>query len=168
MSAQGFQNQSQKAWVVFSGQTDLAWLKILKPGFRHCFVLLNDGKRWVSLDPLSNYTDIIVHHHVPPEFDLPLWLKGRGHEVVETNINRARKPAPFMLFTCVEAVKRVIGLHKRFIITPWQLYRYLQGRVDGTQSVLALWIPFVQAPAKPERQRDDVCNFNKGDLSWEV
>ena len=35
------------------------------------------------------------------------------------------KPAPFMLFTCVEAVKRVLGIHRRGIVTPWQLYRHL-------------------------------------------
>jgi hypothetical protein len=115
---------NQKAWVVFSGQTDLPWLKVLKPGFRHCFVLLNDGKHWVSFDPLSNYTDISVHH-VPGNFDLPGWLQNRGHKVAPANLKRTRKPAPFMLFTCVEAVKRVLGLHKKFIITPWQLYRHL-------------------------------------------
>jgi len=32
-----------KAWVVFSGEADLPWLKILKEGYRHCYVLLNDG-----------------------------------------------------------------------------------------------------------------------------
>ena len=115
----------RKAWVVFSGQTDLAWLRLLKPGFRHCFVLLNDGQRWVTLDPLSNYMEVAVHHYVPPEFDLPRWLAARGFKVVQSEIAHEKKPAPFMLFTCVEAVKRVLGLHKRFIITPWQLYRHL-------------------------------------------
>lgn len=128
MSALSERNDNQKAWVVFSGQTDLAWLKVFKPGFRHCFVLLNDGQRWVSLDPLSNHTEISVHHHVPPEFDLPYWLENRGHRVVETFVERHKSPAPFMLFTCVEAVKRVLGLHKRFIFTPWQLYRFLRGK----------------------------------------
>ncbi len=132
-------DHDQNAWVVFSGQTDLSWLKIFKPGFRHCFVLLNDGSRWVSFDPLSNHTEISVHHHVPPEFDLPYWMEGRGYSVVETSIERHKKPAPFMPFTCVEAVKRVLGLHKRFIFTPWQLYRFLQGQ-----------------------------HSNKGEYSWEV
>ena len=126
MSALREYNKSQKAWVVFSGQTDLAWLRVFKPGFRHCFILLNDGKHWISFDPLSNHTEISVHHHMPPEFDLPLWLQSRGHKVVETFIEHHKKPAPVMFFTCVEAVKRVLGLHKRFIFTPWQLYRFLQ------------------------------------------
>lgn len=114
----------QKAWVVFSGQTDLPWLKLLKPGFRHCYVILNDGAHWVTMDPLSNYMDIVVHK-IPQDFDLPLWMKTRGHVILPARITHKTKQAPWMIFTCVEAVKRVIGLHSRRILTPWQLYRHL-------------------------------------------
>jgi hypothetical protein len=120
---------SQQAWVVFTGKADLRWLKFLKPGFRHCFVLLNDGEKWTSLDPLSHHTEIVVHHHLPPTFDMPRWLESRGHRVVRTALTRGHtKPAPWMMFTCVEAVKRVLGLHRRFIVTPWQLYCHLSAR----------------------------------------
>lgn len=116
----------QQAWVVFSGQTDMAWLKWLRPGFRHCFVLLNDGRQWFSLDPLSNHMEVQVYNHLSGEFDLPGWLKKRGHKVVKAPVMRShRKPAPVMIFTCVEAVKRVLGLHKARILTPWQLYKFL-------------------------------------------
>lgn len=126
MSAASTKPTPSKAWVVFSGKTDLNWLKILKPGFRHCYVLLNDGQKWISYDPLSPHTEIIAHHHIPAEFDLPGWLECRGQRSVPAAMvwNR-KKPAPFMLFTCVEAVKRLLGLHRFFIFTPWQLYRHL-------------------------------------------
>ena len=116
----------QNAWVVFSGQADMPWLKILKPGFRHCSVLLNDGKSWISYDPLSNYTDITVHH-LPPEFDLPSWMSQRGHKVMPAPLGKPKKPAPFGVYSCVEAVKRALGIHAGFIFTPWQLYRHLLG-----------------------------------------
>ena len=117
--------QAQKAWVVFSGQTDMSWLKILKPGFRHCFVLINDGQCWISYDPMSHYTDITVHH-VPCFFDMPGWLEGRGFKVLETSLNKTHKrPAPFGVFSCVEAVKRVLGIHSLCVITPWQLFTHL-------------------------------------------
>jgi hypothetical protein len=35
------------------------------------------------------------------------------------------RPAPLAPFTCVEAAKRVLGLHDRRVVTPWQLYRRL-------------------------------------------
>lgn len=117
--------KAQKAWVVFSGETDFKWLKILKPGFRHCFVLLHDGSHWISVDPLSNHMEVQIHH-MPPDFDLPLWLEDRGQTVFPAALCRTKKKAaPLMMFSCVEAVKRILGIHKRFIITPWQLYHYL-------------------------------------------
>lgn len=119
----------QEAWVVFSGQTDIRWLRWLKPGFRHCYVLLNDGQRWTSLDPLSHVTEVSVHHHLPISFNLPAWLEARGNTVVKTFLCRdIFTPAPFMLFTCVEAVKRVLGVHRRGVLTPWQLYQFLKKR----------------------------------------
>ena len=113
---------------------------------------------WITLDPLSNYTDVMVHN-VPPEFDLPLWLADRGHEIVEANIDQPAKPAPWRLFSCVEAVKRVLGIHKRFMITPWHLYRYLkkqEGRKTSRQS----------APANSIYSC--LSSNHKGDLAWEV
>lgn len=119
-------SEGQKAWVVFTGQTEISWLRILKPGFRHCYILLNDGERWTSIDPLSHITEISVHHHVPADFDLPGWLRSRGNRVVAAPLCRdLKRAAPVMVFTCVEAVKRVLGIHRRFIFTPWQLYRHL-------------------------------------------
>ncbi|MGB4107189.1 MAG: hypothetical protein WBK55_05270 [Alphaproteobacteria bacterium] len=113
------------AWVVFSGQCEeMPWLRVLRPGFRHCYALLNDGRHWICFEPLSNYTDIQVQN-LPAVFDLPLWLKDHGHTVVKARVVRSRKEAPWMPHTCVEAVKRVIGLHARSIITPWQLYKHL-------------------------------------------
>lgn len=144
-------DENAQCWVVFSAQADMPWLKVLKPGFRHCSVLVNDGNNWLTIDPLSNYMDVTVHH-VPPEFDLPLWMEDRGHVVVKAKMEKPETPAPWGVFTCVEAVKRVLGLHKRSIITPWQLYRYLE-RVEKGERVHC-------APRN--------FNFLEGDLAWEV
>lgn len=140
-------NKLPKAWVVFTGKTDMAWLKILRPGFRHCYVLLNDGLNWFSLDPLSNYMDVSIHHNVPATFDLPRWMRDRGHAVVPAPLKREQEEAPWMILTCVEAVKRVLGINKRFIVTPWQLYRHLQN--------------FALSPQGKEPQK-------KGEPAWEV
>ena len=48
------------ALVVFTGEADLKWLNVLKPGFRHCFAALESGSRWVIYNPLSHRTEIIV------------------------------------------------------------------------------------------------------------
>lgn len=141
MRTQDNQTQ-QKAWVVFTGQADMAWLKILKPGFHHCFVVLRDAQRWLTLDPLSNHMEARIYD-MPGDFNLPLYLRNQGMLVVETHLNHShQKPAPIMIFTCVETVKRILGLHKRWIITPWQLYRHLTKHYSN--------------------------HNQKGDLSWEA
>lgn len=139
----------QKAWVVFSGQTDLPWLKILKEGYRHCYIILNDGHHWITIDPLSSYMDVSVPD-LPSDFNLPLWMKNSGQTVLPAQIRHIDKQAPWMLFSCVEAVKRVPGIHKRWIITPWQLYRHLQQEQNARL--------FTNIKNKPE----------KGDFAWEA
>jgi hypothetical protein len=115
-----------RAWVVFSGQTDVPWLRLLRRGFRHCFVVLHDGTHWMTVDPMLHHMDVHVHQHVAPDFDLPRWFASRGSCVVPAKLDRRRtRPAPWRPFTCVEAVKRILGVHDRFIATPWQLYRHL-------------------------------------------
>jgi len=121
-----------RAWVVFCDNAELAWLRLLRPGFRHCFVVLNDGSHWIAVDPLAPLLDVTVPP-VPAGYDLPAWLSGQGHRVVPATVRRGlRRPAPPGPFTCVETCKRVLGLHARFVLTPWQLFRHLTETAAAT------------------------------------
>ena len=116
-----------RAWVVFCDGVDIPWLRLLRRGFRHCFVVLNDGGHWITVDPLAPLLEVKVAP-VPSGYDLPGWFAGRGHTVVPAPVRRGlRQPAPTGPFTCVETCKRVLGVHARFLITPWQLFRHLTG-----------------------------------------
>lgn len=115
-----------RAWVVFTDDTDYPPLKILKRGFRHCFVVMHDGRVWLTLDPLLNRMEIQVHHDLPPDFDFAAHWTGQGDRIIPTRIVNAHPhPASPMIFTCVEAVKRVLGIRSWRVITPWGLYRHL-------------------------------------------
>lgn len=157
MDMQSLRHNNPDVWIVFSGQSDLRWLSWLKPGFRHCYALLHDGQHWVTFDPMSHYTDVSVHR-VPPGFDLPRWLQGRGLTLIKAPLSRVRKPAPWMFFTCVEAVKRLIGLHERKIVTPWQLYRHLQKMAHTKMAQVKI----------PQLQNHLNSHIQKGDYSWEA
>ena len=40
---------AQDAFIVFGGQADQRWLRLLRPGFRHCFAAIADaaaGRCW--------------------------------------------------------------------------------------------------------------------------
>jgi hypothetical protein len=124
-------NENQSIWVVFSNDTDIGFLKILKTGFRHCFVIMKQGDLWMIIDPRANKTDITILPH-PPHFNLPRFFIGEGKIVRKiTGIITPHKIAPLFPMSCVETVKRVIGLHKRLIITPYGLYRYLNKKQKG-------------------------------------
>jgi hypothetical protein len=118
-----------KAWVVFTDDTDWRPLKILKRGFRHCFLVMHDGRAWITLDPLLNRMEIQVHHDLPPDFNFAAHWTGQGDRVVSVEIRNGSKnpnyPAPPMIFTCVEAIKRVLGIQSWRVLTPFGLYRYL-------------------------------------------
>jgi len=113
------------ALVAFSGRTELAWLRLLKPGFRHCFVLLPDPAGWVLLDPMAHATLVRV---LPPTPAATLFerLLAEGLVAVPVRPRPAhRRAAPWAPFTCVEAVKRALGVRARGVRTPWQLFRLL-------------------------------------------
>lgn len=114
-----------RAAVVFSDHTEMWWLRALKPGFRHCFVALAGERGWVVIDPLAHYTEV-APLDVPAECDLAAWYRSAGLIAIDT-IPRLppRTLAPVRLHSCVETVKRVLGLHAPLVMTPWQLYRYL-------------------------------------------
>lgn len=112
-------------WIVFSGKADLRVLRWLRPGFRHCFALVREPDRWLLVDPMLHRLEVMTTH-CDASFDLPRWMRGRGYRVVRAPVlqpaSRMAAPAPF---TCVEAMKRLIGLQDWRILTPWQLYRRL-------------------------------------------
>ncbi|MFC7334730.1 hypothetical protein [Rhodocista pekingensis] len=115
-----------RALVVFCDGRQPRWVRLLRPGFRHVFVALCDGAHWVTLDPLSPRTEVAVQP-VPAAFDLAGWFRDHGLTVLEATPAVPARPAPPAPFTCVEAVKRVLGLHAPWVLTPWQLYRRLSG-----------------------------------------
>lgn len=117
-------------YVVFEDNTTLWWLRLLKRGFRHCYVLikLRGGKNsWLEINPLSNQL-VVSEHYSSSEEDYPVRLRRcRACRVIAVNFARAPlKCAPLGIFSCVEFVKRIVGIHCFSIFTPYQLYKKLK------------------------------------------
>ncbi len=116
---------------MFCDRTELPWLRMLRPGFRHCFLALRDTGRWIIYEPYSNRTVISVAEPASG-FDLPAFFSGLGCTVVQTRLAPTpSRPAPWAPYTCVEAVKRVMGIRSRWIVTPWQLFQHLTKNMNN-------------------------------------
>lgn len=114
------------ALVVFSGRADLKWLRVLKPGFRHCFAVIEVRGRWIVYDPLSNRTEIDIVDGVTLT-DLVHVYRSQGLRVVLVALPPTRfEPQSLGFYSCVEAVKRVLGIRAPRVITPWNLYNFLK------------------------------------------
>ena len=110
-----------RAIVVFHDKGAGFWPRLFgRPGFRHCFVALNDGRAWTVIDPGSRGTHVAADS--PASYDLAGYYRGQGFTVLETIVSQGVAHYPVWFFTCVEAVKRVIGLRGWWLWTPYQLY----------------------------------------------
>lgn len=119
----------EKAYVVFTDNTDLWWLRLLKPGFRHCYLLLSGqgGRCWLELNPCSDQIAVSLCEFGDSQPEEMLLRCYENCLIFPVKIKNApRKCAPPGFFTCVEMVKRVLGIHDFRVITQYQLYKKLK------------------------------------------
>ena len=116
----------RKAIIVFSDNSGVWWLEFLKPGFRHCFVILETDRGCLWVDPLSSGLTI----KQLAGYEMKALLEGyrnMGMKVVETQAVAPSSSAfPISLFSCVEVIKRLLGVKSLSVQTPWQLYQHLK------------------------------------------
>jgi len=116
----------RRALVVFTPAARPWWLCWIDPAIGHCFVVVEDRKGWIVVDCLAQRLEIGVFSP-RPESDLAAFYRDQGFEVMAATIaDPPRRLAPPLPVTCVEIVKRTIGLHSWRIITPFQLLNYMK------------------------------------------
>lgn len=126
----GFKAEAGTVLLVFCDDTEIAWLRILRRGFRHVFIAQRVAGGWVTIDPLSTRMEV-EFHPMDPETNLASWFTLRGHRVVSARMLCASEvpiSLPLAPLTCVSVAKRVLGIRAARILTPWQLYRHLTER----------------------------------------
>jgi len=132
-----------RAVVVFSGKVTLWWLRFLRPGFRHCFVLIESGGQWIAYNPMSNGCEFAVWAGLG-EDAVCRSLNASGYTAIGVNVRPLRSGAyPWRPYTCVEVVMRALNLRTAWVFTPWQLYRFLQKeekKQESRKKSLTFWI----------------------------
>jgi hypothetical protein len=121
------------ALVVFEHREARGPLRLLAPGFRHCFCLLRESAGWLLCDPL---TGGLVLRLLP---DYPLaalcrhFLATKRHIAVGfASTEPSIRTTWLTPCTCVELVKRALSLRAAFALTPRQLFEFLKSREGWT------------------------------------
>jgi len=120
--------QRQQVWIIFGGEADMAWQRLLRPGFRHCFAALRDDAGWLVMDPLSGCL-VLGRVDVPADFDLPAFYRRAGLVPLGPFPAGRARPAllPGMLpMNCVGLCRALLGDVAPFALTPNGLYRALK------------------------------------------
>lgn len=128
----GHDAAAPSALVVFADHAGCPWLRPLRRGFRHCFVVLRAGSVWLACDPLKDRIELDALE-LPGEFDLAAFYREQGHRVLEGQRPPPGKRRRFALapLTCVTVVKRLLRIDAPWVWTPWQLYTHLSGAERG-------------------------------------
>ena len=117
---------NRSAIVVFVDQTDCAWLRPLKRGFRHCFVALEHRSGWLVCDSLKSHMELIFME-LPGLFGLAERYVDQGHQVLVGRTERSvpRPALPLAPLTCVSVAKRALAIRADWVWTPRQLFHHL-------------------------------------------
>lgn len=124
------------AIVVFEGSDHAGiWSPLLKPGFRHCYVLLPfwypepslTAVQWtVKIEATSWGVDYDVLYHSPETVAFAC-LKGGSRTAVKFPVAIDAKPGYVLrgLLNCVSVIKSMLSLTDWWVITPKQLHDQL-------------------------------------------
>ena len=103
------------------------WDVFTRKGFRHCCVFKWDGYNWLLIDPLGQHLDVNVMPYTS-EDDVPYLFKQAGWKVIR--YKKTIKPKFIFrgMLTCVTVCKQVLGIKAAWVVTPWQLHKYIKRR----------------------------------------
>lgn len=112
-----------KAIVGFGGEPTFWWMRFLKKGFYHCLIALGDNQFWILIDPLTAQIDMIVLDQV----DIERFLNRNGYKTLHVSVgNPVGHRLHIRPYSCVETVKKFLGIQDNSLWTPYQLYLFLK------------------------------------------
>ena len=118
-------------YVVFTKTNKHHWLLSRLKGAQHCFAMAKSpgGSYWIIIN--AGWTNIGVEMAIVDDCPTPEDYWGDECEVIPVDATAisSYNRQMFGVFTCVSIVKGLLGINKRFIITPNQLKRYLQNEL---------------------------------------
>lgn len=85
-------------YIVFQDEVSLWWLRVLKPGFRHCYLLIPlDGNAYFELNPMSNRL-FINRYNFAAGYDYLAALQSGGKRILKSLFLAILRWLPLRLF----------------------------------------------------------------------
>lgn len=140
MSESFFPSYPRLFYIVFRDSIKRNWWDVFtQPGFRHCAVMEEVQIPYPSLFSSTGtvFTDVVRGEAVIEVFCKP------AHELIFDRMKRRKvsiaisfvvdkkstlRYIPFGMLSCVGIVKSLLGVRKWWILTPYQLFKYLEKR----------------------------------------
>ena len=119
---------AQLVWIGFGGRADRAWLRLLRPGFRHCFAVLAEAEGWVVVEPLSGRL-LVTRPVLLPDFDLPGFYRRAGLTLLgpfQPGGAACGSLPQLSPYSCVAVCRALLGAGAPFAVTPHGLFRALE------------------------------------------
>ena len=109
---------SSKVYVVFEDDDHRWWSFLLKKDCRHCFIVKPTPNSYIIYGKGSERFDLFT---IKDEKSII-----EGIYTIKSYIPKQCKRSLFMLNTCVGHTKQILGINNPFILTPYQLLKYLR------------------------------------------
>ncbi len=113
-----------KALAVFHDHGNHILAPLLKRGFRHVFVALQNGDYWIRVDAMTGVP--VAQVVAAAGYVLMGVYLDAGFTVLELKTGAAPPLGPFVLANCVGLTKALLGIRKLPVVTPFGLYRHLR------------------------------------------
>lgn len=108
------------------------WNFLLRPGYRHCYLLIWEGAVWLHVDPTMDRARVVILDLFDGYEDPRAWVEDETARIFEAwpepESDRLRTPWLIGPVTCVELVKAFLGIRSFLIWSPWQLAQALRKR----------------------------------------
>jgi len=114
----------QGTYIIFS-DGDIWITKYLKKGFGHIRIVVNDGYNWTHINPSRTHLEWEIMPYMPD--DSPFSDHFHGSTIVRMTVDADKRNwiCRIGMMSCVLMVKYYLGISKKSIITPHNLFKYI-------------------------------------------
>ena len=117
---------NRTAFLIYT-DTYYPFSKFFKEGFRHVAIVIRTDSNYVLIDPRASTVGLELTGRVVPD-TMERQLRDNSHAIQRVSTVKGKGFFPIGLFTCVSLFKKLLGIRAWWVLTPYQLYNYINKR----------------------------------------